>query len=67
MLATDCLLGVVASAEKLTDIAVDNVAVTPDAAAGMLAYNAVANTGAMHDCSDDVLTINHSYLASVPM
>ena len=36
MLSIDCLLNTVAALEKLTDVAVDGVAVTPDAASGAL-------------------------------
>ncbi len=36
MLSIDCLLNVVAALEKLTDIAVEGVVVTPDASAGVI-------------------------------
>ena len=35
MLSIDCLLSVVAALEKLTDVAVEGVAVSPDASAGV--------------------------------
>lgn len=38
MLSIDSLLNVVAALEKLTDLAVDGVVVTPDASAGTLSH-----------------------------
>lgn len=39
MLSIDCLLNVVAAVEKLTDVAVEGIAVTPDASAGVAPHS----------------------------
>ena len=39
MLSIDCLLNTVAAVEKLTDVAVEGIAVTPDASAGVAPHS----------------------------